>query len=132
MVSEEVRLGIVSSSSEKGTGRHFPLSLPSAPTHENLRYTHSLFRGEGEQEEFFISFCPCLWQAQPWPICSLLRFSPPLLFLFLLDFTFSKRTELLAGTPPQLSTSQTVCPLPPHCKPQFLKVKVPRGWQQRH
>lgn len=78
---------------EEDTASLFPLSLPSGPAHKEPWCTCSPFRGEGEQEQFFLSFCPCLWQAQPRPICSLLRFSPPLIFLFLLDFTLSRRTE---------------------------------------
>ena len=90
---------------EEDTASLFPLSFPSGPTHKEPWCTCSPFRGEGEQEQFFLPFCPCLWQAQPRPICSLLRFSPPLIFLFLLDFTHSRRTEWLPATPPQLSTS---------------------------
>ena len=67
--------------------------FPSGPTHKEPWCACSPFMGEGEQEQVFLPSCPCLQQAQPQPICPLLGFSPPLIFLFLLDFTLCRRTE---------------------------------------
>lgn len=124
-------LRIACASWEAGTAPLFPPSSPSAPAHGELWCTCSLFRGEGARERFLIFFCPCLWHAWLRPICSCLRFSPPLISPVLLDFTLSRRTEFLAGTPPQRSAFHAVCgahPLPPSISPTSVsKSKSPQG-----